>query len=95
MSAGKACVISDVPGSGMASLVEANVTGLVVPMADHDALAAALTELAEHRPLLNEMGAQGRRRFEQGFTIATSTDAVLALYQQLEGSTDRARKGPD
>jgi len=75
--------------------VDANVTGLVVPMADHDALAAALTELAEHKPLLNEMGAQGRRRFEQAFTIATSTDAVLALYQQLEGSTDRARKGPD
>ncbi len=95
MSAGKACVISDVPGSGMASLVEANVTGLVVPMADHDALAAALTELAQHRPLLNEMGAQGRRRFEQGFTIATSTDAVLALYRQLEPSTDRAHRGPD
>ena len=37
MSAGKPCVVTDVPGSGMTTVVKAGQTGLVVPCGDHTA----------------------------------------------------------
>ena len=49
MSAGKACVVTDVPGSGMTSVVQAGGTGLIVPPGDSNALASALEKLATNR----------------------------------------------
>ena len=83
MSAGKPCVVTDVPGSGMTAVVKAGQTGLVVPCGDHTGLAAALVQLADNREMLSELGTQGRQRFVQTFTIERSTLATLGLYAQI------------
>ena len=83
MSAGKPCVVTDVPGSGMTAVVKAGQTGLVVPCGDHTGLAAALVQLADNREMLSELGTQGRQRFVQTFTIERSTLATLELYAQI------------
>ena len=83
MSAGKACVVSDVPGSGMTAVVEANKTGLVVIAGDPAALARAFQALDKDRPLLKALGERGREKFENTLTIKASTEQVLALYGDL------------
>jgi len=83
MSASKACVVSDVAGSGMSWLVETEKTGLVVPSNDAPALAAALERLKNNRPLLTDWGLAGRRKFNQALTIDASAQAVVALYREL------------
>ena len=83
MSAGKACVVTDVTGSGMTSVVLAGDTGLVVPSGDSDALASALEKLAISPDTVAELGRQGRARFERYFSITTSTAAVQRLYEAL------------
>ena len=83
MSAGKPCVVTDVPGSGMTTVVKAGQTGLVVPCGDHTKLAAALAQLADNREMLSELGTQGRQRFVQTFTSERSTLAILELYAQI------------
>ena len=83
MSAGKACVVTDVPGSGMTSVVQAGGTGLIVPPGDSNALASALEELATNPDLVAELGRQGRARFERYFSVTASTAAVRHLYDAL------------
>ncbi len=83
MSARKACVVTDVPGSGMTSVVQEGQTGLVVSRGDSGALAAALEELARDRDQLIKLGNQGRERFVQAFTIERSTQAILDLYARI------------
>ena len=83
MSAGKTCVVTDVPGSGMTTVVQAGHTGLVVSCGDNAALADALEVLAKNREKLLELGTKGRERFVQAFTIERSTQAILELYAQI------------
>ena len=85
MSAGKACVITDVPGSGMTAVVHAGQTGLVVPPNDSSALAAAFDQLVHDRSHLHELGAQGRAKFLEQFTIDRSAATTLDLYTQIYG----------
>ena len=83
MSAGKPCVVTDVHGSGMTTVVKAGQTGLVVPCGDRTGLAAALGRLADNRESLVELGTQGRERFVRTFTVQRSTQAILALYAHI------------
>ena len=83
MSAGKPCVVTDVHGSGMTTVVKAGQTGLVVPCGDRAGLAAALEQLANNRERLLELGTQGRERFVRRFTVQRSTQAILDLYAQI------------
>ena len=83
MSAGKACVVTDVPGSGMTSVVQAGGTGLIVPPGDSNALASALEKLATNPDLVAELGRQGRARFERYFSVTASTAAMRHLYEAL------------
>jgi glycosyltransferase involved in cell wall biosynthesis len=83
MSAGKACVVSDVPGSGMTAVVEANATGLVVPAGDPVALAEAFLVLDKEHTLLTAMGKLGREKYESQLTIEASTARVVELYEDL------------
>jgi rhamnosyl/mannosyltransferase len=89
MHCGKATVVSDVPGSGMGWVVEDAVTGVKVPPADPAALAEAFRTLAADRAGLAAMGARGRQRFEELFTIDRSAAAVAAVYREVLG-TDAA-----
>ena len=83
MSAAKACVVSDVAGSGMSWLVDHERTGLVTPTRDAAALATALCQLRDDRNLAIAFGQAGRRKFEASFTIGASASAIQSLYQTL------------
>jgi len=83
MSAGKACVVADVPGSGMTAVVDANRTGLVVPVGDPIALAEAFQVLDRDRTLLAAMGKCGREKYKSQLTIEASTARVVGLYEDL------------
>jgi len=84
MSAGKACVISEVPGSGMTAVVEADKTGLVVPPGDYVALAEAFDWLTQHRHQLVQMGCLGRTKFETELTIDVSAARVIGIYDKVQ-----------
>ena len=84
MSAGKACVVSELPGSGMTAVVDADKTGLVVPPGDHVALASAFERLAQDRDELVQMGSLGRKKFETELTIDVSATRVIGVYDELQ-----------
>ena len=83
MSAGKACVVSDVPGSGMTAVVDVNRTGLVVPVGDPVALAEAFLIIDKDRTLLAAMGKCGREKYQSQLTIEASTARIVGLYGDL------------
>lgn len=75
--AGLPVVTTDV--SGASTVVEDQVTGLVVPVDDIDALVGAMDRLARHPSLRARMGAAARQRCLDHFTL----DASAARWQQL------------
>jgi glycosyltransferase involved in cell wall biosynthesis len=77
MMRGTAVVASDL--GGLAESVEHEVTGVKVPPGDELALANALLRLLVDRPLAERMGAAGRRRALQHFTI----DRCVAKFERL------------
>jgi len=83
MSAAKACVISDVEGSGMSWLVEDGKTGLVAPTHDINGLTRALCRLRDDPDLTVRLGLKGRQKFLTALTIEASAQAIRDLYQQL------------
>ncbi len=83
MAHGKAVVASDVPGSGMSWVVEAGQTGLLVPPGDATALAGALRRLLGDAKLRERLGARGKSRFEQQFSITAVADELLSLYSKV------------
>lgn len=80
---GKAAVVSDVPGSGMGWVVEHGVTGIKVPPADPEALAAAFAALAADRDNLSEMGDNARARFMREFEIDRGAGRLALLYGDI------------
>ena len=83
MSAGKACVVSDVEGSGMSWLVEDGETGLVTPANDVKGLTDALCQLRDDPDLAFSLGLKGRKKFLAALTIEASAKAIRDLYHHL------------
>ena len=83
MSASKACVVSDVEGSGMSWLVEDGETGLVTPANDVDGLTDALCRLRDDREFTTSLGQNGRQKFLTTLTIDASAEAIRDLYHSL------------
>ena len=83
MSAAKACVVSDVEGSGMSWLVEDGKTGLVAPTHDINGLTDALCRLRDDPELTVSLGRNGRQKFLTALTIEASAEAIRDLYHQL------------
>ena len=77
MACGVAVVGTDV--SGTDELILDGETGLLVPVCDPRALARALARLLDDPELRARMGAAGRRRMEERFSL----DAMLAAKEQL------------
>lgn len=97
MSVGRAAVVSDYGGNG--AMVEDGVSGVVVPRADADALAAALTVLEHDRELLLRMGEAARGRYNERFTPRRMTremeDFYLEQLERADGKRKRAVKKVD
>lgn len=81
MEAGKAVVATRV--GGLPDLVVDGETGLLVPPRDPSALAAALAELLSDPERRARMGAAGRERRRETFSIEATARQVGELYQEL------------
>lgn len=56
MAMGKACISTDCPCGGPADLIDNNVSGILVPVSDKEALAKALKELMSDKEKRSELG---------------------------------------
>jgi glycosyltransferase involved in cell wall biosynthesis len=70
-------------------------TGLVVPVDNRAALAAAAARLIENKDLCTAMGAAARARCQQLFTIDTVTGVWMSVLEPLLNGHWRPRAGSD
>jgi len=78
---GRAMVATDVPGCREIAI--AGETALTVPVDDAEALAAAMTRLAEDAALRAQFGAAARRLVEEKFSADAIGQETVALYDRL------------
>ncbi len=71
------------PVGGVAEAVADEVTGLLIPPNDPNALAAAVTRLLADRELAGRMGLAARRRVVSQFSVTRLVSDVETLYRQL------------
>ena len=76
-------VTTDIPGCR--ELVSDGVNGFLVPFKHVEALAAALRTLIDDPALRARMGAAGRARVLEQYSLPRVVDAHLAVYQELLG----------
>lgn len=77
MANDKPIVATDV--GGVREIVEDRITGILVPPADPNALAEAISRLLIDKVMAEGMGRSGRERVEQFFTL----DLMLQRYERL------------
>jgi glycosyltransferase involved in cell wall biosynthesis len=68
---------------GIPSVVEDGETGLLVPVRDPEALAVSLEAVLTNAALAARLGANGRRRYEERFTVAAFRDGVQQIFELL------------
>jgi glycosyltransferase involved in cell wall biosynthesis len=86
MACGRAVVASRV--GGLADAIAHELTGLLVPPEDPDALAEALARLTRDPELRARLGAAGPGRIAEGFAAAQMCDAYARLYRELLAEVD-------
>jgi glycosyltransferase involved in cell wall biosynthesis len=79
MACGRPVVVTDNPG--MRDYVEHGVTGLLVPVGDPSAVAAAVSELLADPQRALEMGAEGRRVVERRLSTAVQARGLAELVR--------------
>jgi glycosyltransferase involved in cell wall biosynthesis len=84
MASGLPCVTTEV-GSGTSYVVQDGLTGIVVPPRDPEALATALQPLLADRVLRARLGAAGRLRVLEHFSVERMIADVDAVYQSALG----------
>lgn len=72
-------------GTGTSFVNEHGVTGLVVPPADVDALAAAMQQISSNRTQSDAFGRAARHRYEALFSGAPTAEAYRQLYRDALG----------
>ncbi|MEW9834484.1 glycosyltransferase [Mesorhizobium marinum] len=70
-------------GTGTSYVNVDGETGRVVPPADPEALAAAMTELWHDEELAADMGMRARQRYHAHFTVEVAGEAYASLYRRL------------
>jgi len=80
MSAGLASVVSNIVGNRQ--LIESGTHGLLVPVGDSEAIAAAMTRIFEDAPMRTRMGEESRNRVLENYSTAKIADRYEALFQQ-------------
>ena len=81
MAAGKAVIATD--GGALPEIVIPGVTGLLVPMGDAPAMAEAMAALLSDPARAAAMGAAGRQRVQEHFTIAHTVRKLEGIYNYL------------
>ncbi|HEX7976391.1 MAG TPA: glycosyltransferase [Anaerolineales bacterium] len=87
MASGLPCITTRL-GTGTSYVVQDGLTGLVVPPHDPPALAGAINRLLADPALARRMGAAGRERVLQEFTLEKMVARVDQIYREL--LTDRS-----
>jgi glycosyltransferase involved in cell wall biosynthesis len=83
MACGKPVVASR--SSSLPEIVEDGVTGILCPIGDVSAFAAACRKLAENPDLRNNYGLAARRRSVELFSEAAIIPQYVALYEEVSG----------
>jgi glycosyltransferase involved in cell wall biosynthesis len=86
IAAGKPVIGTDVGGAGEAILD--GLTGYVIPPRDHCTLADVILKLAASREKREMMGAAGRRRVEESFSLAENIRKTERLYTEILTNED-------
>ena len=81
MAAGLPVVATD--GGGIPEIVEDGVTGLLVPMGNADALAAAICRLLAYPEAARALGCRGRQRARARFTIQETARRMECVYSEI------------
>jgi glycosyltransferase involved in cell wall biosynthesis len=81
MACGKPIVATS--AGGIPEVVADGETGVVVPPRDHHAMAAALVRLLNDEGLRHTMGAAGRVRVRQRFSVEEMVRGTMAVYQRV------------
>jgi glycosyltransferase involved in cell wall biosynthesis len=68
---------------GIVEIVEDQVTGLLVPPHNHEALAGAFKQLIQNPELKRTMGEKGRSRAAEMFTIDVVVANTLRIYESM------------
>ena len=89
MRAGLATVASDIPGSGVGTVIDDGNSGMLVPPRDPQALAVAL-DRARDASLRKRLGEAGRTRWQACFTLEKSARAILELSLEVLDRGSRA-----
>jgi glycosyltransferase involved in cell wall biosynthesis len=77
----KPTITTNVPGCNEA--VEHNVTGIIIPPKDHNALVEAIIFLADHNEVRKEMGKKAFKKAKEEFDENTLINRQLVLYKEL------------
>ncbi|MEZ5462444.1 glycosyltransferase [Dokdonella sp.] len=85
MRAGLAVVACDIPGSGVGQVVVDNETGILVRPGIAADLVQAIALLENDPASRAAMGAAGRRRWEQRFTLQQSAQSIVQVYRDCSG----------
>ena len=85
MACGKPVVSTSLP-TGVREVNAAGVTGLEVAPDDHEALRAAMLELAGNPELRMKFGAAGRARVEERFSLRAMISSHMALCEEIAGA---------
>jgi glycosyltransferase involved in cell wall biosynthesis len=86
MALGKPVIATEV--GGVAEIVDAGNTGLLVPVGDYESFAKALLRLAADPALARALGEAGRQRQRELFSL----DRMVAAYEQAFGEVLDARE---
>ncbi len=81
MAAGKPVIATN--GGALPEIVESGKTGLLVPMADANAMAEAIDWLLSDPARARAMGAAGQERAQQHFTIRHTARKMESVYDRL------------
>lgn len=83
MRYGKPVIASEVPGSGMGWVVDAELSGLLSPPEDVAAWRTSIMRLADDPGLCRRLGTEGRRQFASRFSIENVVTHIDRLYGAL------------
>ena len=84
MAAGKPIVATS--GGGVPEIVQDGDTGILVPMGDSHAMAAAISQLLANPVLAKAMGCRGRKRVLDQFTVGHTARKVENVYDSILSS---------
>lgn len=88
MACGKPVVATT--AGGMPEVVADGKTGILVPPRDHRAMASAIIRLLGDESLRRDMGAAGRARVRQHFSVEEMVRGTMAVYRRVRAGATAA-----